>query len=58
MLKSFIVILAITSILMYILSLEGNIANSNSFLTEASNSQLLHLIDNINPFNAITEGLI
>lgn len=57
-LKSFIVILAITSILMYILSLDGNFIENNAFLAEASESRLLHLIDGINPFNAITEGLI
>jgi hypothetical protein len=57
-LKAFIVILAITSILMYILNLTDNTATSNVFLNEAYNSQLLHLIDSINPFNAITQGLI
>lgn len=57
-LKSLVLILAITSILMYILSLGDNIVQSNAFLTEASNSSLLNMIDSINPFNAITEGLI
>ncbi|MFR5876838.1 MAG: CvpA family protein [Eubacterium sp.] len=57
-LKSFIVILAITSILMFVLEVSENMAESNAFLTEVSNSRLLERIDTINPFNAITEGLI
>jgi hypothetical protein len=56
--KSFVIILAITSILMYILSLTGTVLETNNFLTEVQNSVLLKYINEINPFNAVTEGLI
>lgn len=57
LLKSFILVLAITSVLMYILSLKEE-AGLSPFLTEVKNSSLINYIDSINPFNAVTEGLI
>lgn len=57
LLKAFILVLAITSVLMYILSVKEE-TGLNGFLTEVKNSSLINLINDINPFNAVTEGLI
>lgn len=58
LLKSGVVVLAFVSILMYVLNLDDNMAEKNAFLTEAANSSLIKYINDINPFNAITEGLL
>ena len=51
-------IFAATAIIMYIISLDESLIESNSFLAEASNSGLIKYIDGINPYNVVTEGLI
>lgn len=56
--KSFVVILAISSILMYFIDLDEAIINDTGFFREAAESRLLMFISDINPFNAITEGLL
>lgn len=53
--KSFVIVLAITSVLMYILSLGSD---KNAFLLQLQESRVLQFLNSINPFNAITEGLI
>lgn len=58
MLKAVVVIFAVTSIIMFALNFDESIVADNGFLTEAKNSSILHFIDSINPFNAITEGII
>lgn len=58
MLKSLVIIFAVTSVLMYVINLDNSIVNENSFIAEAKNSGILHFVDSINPFNAITEELI
>lgn len=58
LLKSFVLVLAITSVLMYILSLGENIVQSSHFMQEVQQSTLLEFINEINPFNAITRGII
>ncbi len=58
LLKSFVLVLAITSVLMYILSLGENIVQSNPFMHEVQQSTLIKFINEINPFNAITRGII
>ena len=50
--------LAITSVLMYILNMFGDSAGTNTFLTQLKDSSLLRLLNEINPFNALTEGII
>ena len=56
--KSFIIILALTSIIMYFANMDEAAINDTGFFKEAQNSVLLKYITEINPFNAITEGLI
>ena len=58
LLKGALVAFAITSVLMLILGLYEDEAQMSSFMKEVNNSQLLKLIDEINPFNAITGGLL
>ncbi len=58
LLKAFIIVLAVAAALMYLISIQEDTSQMSGFLTEASKSTLLHLIDSINPFNAITEGLL
>lgn len=53
--KSFVIVLAITSVLMYILSLSND---KNAFLIQLQESKVLQFLNTINPFNAITEGLL
>lgn len=57
-LKSAVVVLAITSILMYILELGVDALNANPFFAEVKNSKLIEVFHSVNPFNAITEGLL
>lgn len=57
-LKSLVIILAITCILMYILDLGSDAFVSNPFFEEVKNSALIDLLNSVNPFNAITEGLL
>ena len=56
--KSFIIILAISAVLMYFIDLDEKVINDTAFFKEASESTLLKGISEINPFNAITEGLL
>lgn len=58
LLKGLILVLAITAVLMYIVNLNDDYTSANSFLTEASESTVLHFFDEINPFNAVTRRLI
>ena len=58
LLKGLVFVLAITAVLMYIVNLNDDFASGNSFLTEASESTVLHFFDEINPFNAVTRRLI
>ena len=58
LLKSFIIVLAVSAALMYILSVQEDAAPLSGFMTEVSQSTLMKLLDSINPFNAITEGLL
>lgn len=58
LLKSFVIVLAISAALMYILSIQEDTQQLSGFMTEVSQSALLRLLDGINPFNALTEGLL
>lgn len=58
LMKSVVIVLAITSVLMYFIQTKENLAASNSFWREVNNSSLLNIINGINPFNAVTEGLL
>ena len=58
LLKASVIVLAITSVLMYILSLKPELATGNTFWSSVSTSKLIEIINGINPFNAITEGYI
>lgn len=58
LLKGSIAVFAIVSVLMLIVGMYDDTEQMNSFIKTASNSQLLKLLDNINPFNAITGGLL
>lgn len=57
-LKSAVIVLAITNVLMYILELGFDVLASNPFFTEVKNSMIVEILNSINPFNAITEGLL
>ena len=57
-LKGALVVFAITSVLVLILDYADDKTSLSSFMQEVQNSSLLKLIDEINPFNAITGGLI
>ena len=57
-LKGVLVVFAVSSVLMIALSFYDDEQQMSSFIKEVSNSQLLRLIDEINPFNAITKGLL
>ncbi len=56
--KAFIIILAVSAILMYFADIEEPMFTESKFLKEAENSILINKITEINPFNAITEGLL
>lgn len=56
MLKATVIVLAVSSILICFVNLDG--ASSYPFIKTAESSQILQFIDEINPFNAITEGLL
>lgn len=58
LIKAFLVILAITSVLLYIFSADETLVKTSAFWQEVQNSTLINAINEINPFNAITEGLI
>lgn len=54
--KAAVVVLAITSVLVYAADFAGN--SGSEFVNQVNNSALIGAFDEINPFNAITEGLI
>lgn len=56
--KAFVLILVIASVFTYFINVNESAEVSSGILKEAQNSSLLNLINQINPFNAITEGLI
>ena len=56
--KGAVAVFAVASVLVLILSLYDDEAQMSGFMKEVNNSQLLKLIDSINPFNAITGGLL
>ena len=58
LLKGAVAVFALSAVLMLIVNLYDDEAQMSAFLKEAANSQLLKLIDEINPFNAITGGLM
>ena len=58
LMKGALVVFAITSVLMLALGQYDDEAQLTGFMKEVNNSQLLKLIDEINPFNAITKGLL
>ena len=58
LLKASIIVLAIISVLMYILSLKPELAEQNSFWAQISAGRLIKILNEINPFNAVTEGYI
>ena len=57
-LKGAIAVFAISCVLMLILGLYDDTSQLSGFMKEVNSSQLLELIDEINPFNAITGGLM
>ena len=56
--KAFIIVLAISAILMYFINLDEKAINDSAVFQAAADSTLIHYISGINPFNAITEGLL
>ena len=58
LLKGSIAVFAFVSVLMLIIGMYDDTEQMSSFIKEAGNSQLLKLLDDINPFNAITGGLL
>ncbi|MBQ9228689.1 MAG: CvpA family protein [Eubacterium sp.] len=57
-LKSCVIVLAIVAVLMYILELKPELAVESRLWEQISSARLVGLINEINPFNAITEGYI
>ncbi len=57
-LKGALVVFAVCSVLMFVLGLFDEPSKVNPFLKEIESSKLLKLLDEINPFNAITGGLL
>ena len=58
LLKGAIAVFAVSAVLMLVINLYDDEAQMSAFLKEVNSSQLLKLIDEINPFNAITGGLM
>ncbi|MBR4241692.1 MAG: CvpA family protein [Eubacterium sp.] len=56
--KGALIVFALSSVLVLILGLYEDESQMGAFMKEVNNSQLLKLIDEINPFNAITGGLL
>ena len=56
--KGALVVFAVSAVLMLILGIYEDEAQMSTFMKEVNSSQLLKLIDEINPFNAITGGLL
>lgn len=54
--KAAVVVLAVTSVLVYVADFAEN--SGSEFVNQVNNSALIGAFDKINPFNAITEGLI
>ena len=55
--KAAVIVLAITSVLVYYQELNESDAPS-AFMQEVQSSSILQILDSINPFNTVTEGLI
>ena len=58
LLKGAIAVFAVSAVLMLIINFYDDEAQMSAFIKQANASQLLKLIDEINPFNAITGGLM
>ncbi|MCR5208092.1 MAG: CvpA family protein [Eubacterium sp.] len=58
LLKAAVILFAITSVFMYAVGADDTLVQKSDFWKEVSNSSLVNIINSINPFNAITEGLI
>ena len=58
LLKAGVLVLALTSVFMYVLSVKPEFSEHSAFWLQVSQSRLLEILNEINPFNAITEGLI
>ena len=56
--KGALIVFAVSAVLMLVLGIYEDEEQMSSFMKEVNNSQLLKLIDEINPFNAITGGLL
>ena len=57
-LKAAVIVLAISAALLYILQLKPALAEDSNFWSQVSDSSLIAIIKEMNPFNAITEGYI
>lgn len=55
--KAAVIIFAVTGVFMYIIAIKEE-TGLNAFLEEVRSSAVLQFVNSINPFNAITEGLI
>ncbi|MBQ9531957.1 MAG: CvpA family protein [Eubacterium sp.] len=58
LLKGALVVFAITSVLMIIVGLYDDESQMSDFIKQVNNSQLITFVDSINPFNAITKGIL
>jgi len=58
LIKAVLILLAITSILLYFLGTDDTLVKTSAFWREVESSTLINFINEINPFNAVTEGLI
>ncbi len=56
--KALVIIFAVSALITYLTGYYEDSGGANTFIDYANNSALVDLINNINPFNAITEGLI
>lgn len=56
--KAAVIVLAISSVLVYILQLKPQLAEESQFWSQIGGSTLIENIKEMNPFNAITEGYI
>ena len=57
-LKGAIIVFAVAAVIMFILPQLEKISGSKDVITQIDKSVCLKYIDEINPFNAITEGII
>lgn len=58
LLKAAVFVFAITSVLAYILSIKPELGEQSKFFISVSQSKVFELLNGINPFNAVTEGLL